>query len=262
MSIPKNLKHEYPGLGEWCILSAYRGSIAHGTYIPPKSPLSTDDKDAMAICVPPPQYYLGLKNYGSRGTIEIKLNDWDIVIYEIKKMINLLKQGNPNVLMMLWLEPNHYMYVSPAGQLLLSHRYVFNGKHVYRSFIGYAVAQSRKMEQFNKMGYMGEKRKKLVQQFGYDTKNASHLIRLLRMGIEFLNDGEMYVMRHDAPELIAIKQGEWSLDKVKQESEHLFKVAEQAYLQSKLPAKPDFEQVSQLCQDIIKTAWKERGYEL
>ena len=258
MSIPRGISDGRPGLGEWCILSGYRGSIAHGTYVPPKNPLSTDDKDAMAICVPPPQYYLGLREYGSRGTVEIKVNEWDIVVYEIKKMIRLLSQGNPNVLMMLWLEPNHYLCREPAGQLLLSHRSLFVGKHVYRSFVGYAVAQSRKMEQFNKMGYMGAKRKKLVQQYGYDTKNASHLIRLLRMGIEFLNDGEMYVMRHDAPELTAIKQGEWSLDKVKEESERLFQVAEQAYLQSKLPANPDKEKVSTLCEDIIRTAWQDR----
>ena len=54
-------------------------------------------------------------------------------------------------------------------------------------------------------GYMGEKRKRLVEKFGYDTKNASHLIRLLRMGMEFLVDGELHVEREDAKELLRIK---------------------------------------------------------
>jgi len=36
------------------------------------------------------------------------------------------------------------------------------------------------------IGYLGDKRKQLVLKHGYDAKNAAHLIRLLRMGIEFL----------------------------------------------------------------------------
>lgn len=57
---------------------------------------------------------------------------------------------------------------------------------------------------------MGERRKALVRRHGYDTKNAAHLIRLLRMGIEFLQSGELLVDRsgHDAGELLAIKRGE------------------------------------------------------
>jgi len=52
---------------------------------------------------------------------------------------------------------------------------------------------------------MGAKRKSLVEKFGYDTKNAAHLILLLRMGIEFLSVGVLHVKRHDAQELLEIK---------------------------------------------------------
>ena len=44
-------------------------------------------------------------------------------------------------------------------------------------------------------GYMGQKRRELVRRVGYDDKNAAHLIRLLRMGIEFLTEGTIYVER-------------------------------------------------------------------
>ena len=88
--LPNALVQREPGLGRWCILSAYRGSIAHGMYVPRSSPTSIDDKDIMAICVLPPEYYLGLTEYGSRGTVEIKQGAWDIVIYEVRKMIKML----------------------------------------------------------------------------------------------------------------------------------------------------------------------------
>lgn len=48
---------------------------------------------------------------------------------------------------------------------------------------------------------MGKKRRELVIRVGYDSKKAVHLIRLLRMGIEFLTEGTMYVERADGPEL-------------------------------------------------------------
>lgn len=260
MGIPKDILKENPGLSDWCILSMYRGSIAHGMYIPNSNPNSIDDKDAMAVCVPPIDYYFGLKHYGSRGTKEIKRDEWDIVIYEAQKMMSLLTQGNPNVLAALWLEDKHYLKITEAGKLLIDNRNLFVGKHVYRSFTGYAHSQLKKMTSFTFNGYMGEKRKRLVKRFGYDTKNAAHLIRLLRMGIEFLVDGVLYVERHDAQQLLQIKRGEWSLDQIKEEADRLFISAEQTYIQSKLPSGPDKDAINKLCVQIILTHLDITGY--
>jgi hypothetical protein len=77
VSLPHEITDGEPGLGPWAILHGYRGSVAHGMYEPPENPLSIDDKDTMAICVPPLEYYYGLSEYGSRGTREIKRGEWD-----------------------------------------------------------------------------------------------------------------------------------------------------------------------------------------
>lgn len=235
------------------ILAGYRGSIAHGMYVPSNNPNSTDDKDVMVITVPPIDYYFGLKTFGSKGTKEVKEGEWDIVIYEARKFIHLLRKGNPNVLSLLWLDQTHYLKVSPAGKILLDNRDLFVGRHVYHSFTGYAYSQLNKMEKYNQSGYMGEKRKKLVEKYGYDTKNAAHLIRLLRMGAEFLKDGQLYVQREDAPQLLDIKMGKWSLERVKEEAEKGFEFAKTAYLQSKLPLKPDDDKINELTVRVIKT---------
>ena len=256
MGIPKDLIRENDGLGKWAILIGYRGSIAHNMYVPNSDPNSIDDKDIMAVCVPPVDYYYGLKSYGSRGTKEIFRGEWDIVIYEVKKFISLLEKGNPNVLSLLWLQSNHYIKMADAGQLIVDNRHLFVGRHVYRSFTGYAYSQLKKMEHGNKYGFMGAKRKQLVDKFGYDTKNASHLIRLLRMGIEFLKDGELYVFREDAPQLLDIKLGEWSLERVKSEAARLFKLSEETYLNSNLPKYPDKDKINDLCIEVVRlTPW-------
>ncbi len=55
-------------------------------------------------------------------------------------------------------------------------------------------------------------RAELERQHGYDTKHAMHLIRLMRMGLEVLETGELRVRRDDAEELSAIRDGALSFD--------------------------------------------------
>jgi len=259
MSIPKDILQQNRGLDEWCILSGYRGSIAHGMFVPKNDPNSIDDKDVMSICVPTMEYYFGLKEYGSKGTQEIKRDEWDIVVYEARKFIHLLSQGNPNVLMLLWLAPQFFLKSTPAGQRIIDHRQLFVGRHVYKSFTGYAYGQLHRMTHGAFDGYMGEKRKALVEKFGYDCKNAAHLIRLLKMGIEFLKDGQLEVLRHDAQYLLEIKRGEWSQQRVVDEADRLFKMSEEAYMASTLPHRPNDAAINQLCVDVISEAQKGRA---
>lgn len=252
MKIPYKIFEKNPSLSTWNIILGYRGSIAHGMYVPPKEPTSIDDKDLMGICVPPLDYYFGLRVFGSHGTQEIKDGEWDIVVYEARKFVQLLAQGNPNVLSMLWLAPNYYVHVTDAGQMLINNRHLFVGKHVYHSFTGYAHSQLHRMTHNAFQGHMGEKRRQLVEKFGFDTKNAAHLIRLLRMGTEFLIEGELHVLREDAKQLLEIKRGEWTLDQIMKESDRCFAQAQEAYLKSTLPNRPDMDKVNTLCEMVVR----------
>lgn len=249
-----------PGLSAWAILLTYRGSIAHGMYVPSNDPNSIDDIDLLAVCVPDPIYYIGLSEYGSRGTVEIKDGPWDVVIYEARKMITLLMAGNPNVVSLLWLNPAHYLSLTPAGRMIIENRELFMTQNLYQSFSGYAQSQLQRMTHLAFKGYMGEKRKRLVEQFGYDTKNAAHAIRLMRMGIEALETGEMIVERlDDADELLDIKRGKWSLEDVKAYAEALFADAERAYQRTVLPPEPDAARIDRLCHNVVLQAWADRG---
>jgi predicted nucleotidyltransferase len=227
----------------------YRGSIAHGMYVPDKDPNSIDDKDLIGVFVAPIEHYLG---YGRPTCYERKEGKWDVVLYELRKFVGLLCKQNPNVLSALWLEDKHVLLGSREWDLLRGpHRGWFQSKQAYHSFSGYAHSQLRRMTHCKFKGYMGEKRKQLVEKYGYDTKNAAHLIRLLRMAIEYLTEGRLFVERTDAASLLAIKQGERSLEEVKREAETLFEQARDAYIHSKLPDQVDREQVEQLLVNLI-----------
>ncbi len=251
----------HKALKDWCVLAGYRGSIAHGMFVPSTDPNSIDDKDLMAVVVPPPEIYLGLNQFGHKGngTMELAFDEWDLVVYDLRKIVSLLAKGNPNVLSLLWLNENYYLEQSFAGRELIKNRDLFANRSVYNAFTGYAHGQLKKMTNATFEGYMGQKRKGLVEKFGYDTKNAAHLIRLLRMGIEFLRDGELYVEREDAAELLAIKRGEWKLERVQEKADQLFGLAQEALLHSNLPKQPDMERINHLLVRLIIATWAERG---
>lgn len=233
------------------ILVAYRGSVAHGMYVPNTDPNSVDDIDLMSIFMAPVDNYIGIGT--GRTTVEKFVDEYDIVSYEFRKMIQLLLKSNPNVLSILNLRPEHYLYVSPViGKFLLAHKYYFNSLEAYNSFSGYAYGQLHKMTAFSKEGYMGAKRKQLVDKLGYDAKNSAHCIRLLRMAIEFLDTGILNVYReHDAEDLLEIKLGRRTLESVKKEAEDLFNKIKIARVKSSLPEFPDFDKINEMTQHIL-----------
>jgi hypothetical protein len=113
-----------------------------------------------------------------------------------------------------------------------------------------AVTSLRRIHARHFQGYMGEKRKALVEQYGFDTKNAAHLIRLMRMCNEFLSTGVMQVFRtDDADHIRAIKRGAVPLAAVKAEAAALFDLAKVARDTSPLPDEPDVELIDALVQD-------------
>lgn len=260
MSIPSDITRSHPEYGDLSILTAWRGSIAHGMFVPSTEPTSIDDRDVIAICVPSIEHYFGRRVFGSRGTKELKQDEWDLLAYEARKAIGLLRAGNPNILSVLWLNETSYMKVTPAGRLLLDERELFVGRWVFKPFVGYARDQMHKMTHQAGLGYLGAKRRKLVEQFGYDTKNAAHMVRLLRMAIELLNTGTMAVDRggFDATELLDIKRGEWKVERVLKEGERLFRRAEDAYDRSTLPMQQDDDAINALSVEIVRTALEER----
>lgn len=70
----------------------------------------------------------------------------DTVIYSVEKMFKLLAACNPNTIEILGLKPDHYLYLSDAGKLLLENKNLFLSQIAIYSFAGYATSQLRRME--------------------------------------------------------------------------------------------------------------------
>lgn len=246
-------------LEPYCILRGFRGSIAHNTY---EENTTHDDKDIMGIFVPPEDIVFGIRNMETiERTMDEKLSQkrivtWDIVYYSLPKYLNLILKQNPNVLTLLWLSEKHYITKTELGQRLIDLRKELLSKKCYDSFCGYAHGQLHRMTHHAPTGKMGAKRKELVERFGYDTKNAGHLIRLLKMGLETLTTGEIQVEQPDNNMLLEIKRGEWTLKKVLDYADKLFQLMDEAYVRSPLQNRINESVVNTLCEDITMDFYK------
>lgn len=104
--------------------------------------------------------------------------------------------------------------------------------------------------------HRNEARGTLEEQFGYDTKHAMHLVRLLNMGEEILDRGEVNVLRPDASLLLDIRNGKWTYDEVVQFAEAKdAHIREVLYKTSMLPKVPDLEYASKLLIEVQDMCW-------
>ncbi len=95
-------------------------------------------------------------------------------------------------------------------------------------------------------------RAELERKHGYDTKHAAHLIRLMRMGLEVLRDGQLRVRRHDAEELRAIRDGALSYDALVDQTTELEGLMKAALQTSRLPEDVDREAVDALLLSVLE----------
>ncbi len=102
-------------------------------------------------------------------------------------------------------------------------------------------------------------RAELERRFGYDTKHAQHLIRLLRMALEILERGQVVVERPDRDELLAIRQGAWSYEQLLDEARRLQAAADAAAATSPLPADVDLADLDALCASIVEDVLRARA---
>ena len=215
-------------------MACRRGSHCYG--------LDTDDSDEdfFAVVIPPREKILGLTSFDNW---KLQEGDLDVVVYSLDKYVKLLLKANPTVLETLWYDTQHYdkSLTHPEFWFLVSSRKWFNSIQVFYSFNGYAGDQLRRMTKGEVGRKMGEKRKRLVEKFGYDVKNALHLMRLYKMGTEFVETGSLIVNRQGVDDdiLLEVKRGLWSLERVQEAAELMSARLERAKENSPLPEKPN-----------------------
>ena len=92
----------------------------------------------------------------------------------------------------------------------------------------------------------------LEAKFGYDTKHASHLVRLLRMCREILVDHKVVVKRPDREEILAVKNGSWEYDRLIEWAEQQEAELDKLYETSTLRKEADRNYLEKLCVELVE----------
>lgn len=124
-----------PELGNNIILLGVGGSYAYGTNV------EGSDLDIRGVATNRRESIIT----GNRFEQSVDTTT-DTTIYSFEKLISLLCNCNPNIVEILGLKAEHYLYISHFGKLLLKHRHIFLSKRAINSFGGYANSQLRRLE--------------------------------------------------------------------------------------------------------------------
>ena len=130
----------------------------------------------------------------------------------------------------------HFLVRFPDGfEASLLHEELKVLKLRLQTFNGYALSQFKKIEQ------------DLRNHGGVRWKHAMHLLRLLMTGAATLREGRVPVHVGDRrDQLLAVKRGELSWEKVDAWRQELHRDFEQALAKTKLPERPDYEAANAL----------------
>ena len=120
----------------------------------------------------------------------------------------------------------------------------------------YKLAKEKHKQYWTWKENRNEARSALEEQFGYDTKHAMHLVRLLRMGKEILTEGVVRVKRPDAAELLEIRDGKWTYEELVAYAEQLDnEIKTIHYKATKLPKKVSVKFATELLVQVMDLAW-------
>lgn len=95
-------------------------------------------------------------------------------------------------------------------------------------------------------------RKETEEKYGYDTKYALHLFRLLEEGRQLLTEGKIVFPLHNAKELLEIRNGKYTYEQVIEKATEFEKQFESWYNSSTLPHSPNWKSIKELYFEILK----------
>lgn len=129
------------------VLKAIVGSQLYGTSTP------SSDIDYSGIFIPDDDYLLGLLNVKEVDLSVLNKNDIgrntsdaiDCKLYELKNYCNLALQNNPNILELLYIPDDKIVLSNEYYKMLKDNAVSFLSKSISDRFIGYALAQKKKM---------------------------------------------------------------------------------------------------------------------
>ncbi len=186
--------------------------------------LDSSDRDEKGVCIEPFEHFCNLK--GKFEQVEFRsaaertgksdapseAGDLDLTIYSLEKFLRLAIAGNPNIVELLFISGDSILEATQAGADLRDLYSVIINRQAGKRYLGYMEAQRQRL--LGERGQMRITRTELIDEFGYDTKYMSHVIRLGFQGVELLETGRLILPMFGTPKEIVLraKTGKFSFN--------------------------------------------------
>ena len=252
-------RQNYPDPPDGTIYLTMSGSQLYGTN------LDDTDRDEMGVYIEHPAYVTGLHSAPTLGQrsqpdgARSGPGDLDRKVYGLRKFAELAGNGNPTVLLLLFVPDEHRIIETEQSRLLLESADLFVSKQAGARFAGYLDSQREQLLRRN--GSKHTNRPELIEQYGYDTKFAYHALRLGLQGIELMRTGSLSLpMRAgDRDWLLGVRRGELSFDEVSEMLTQLRFELDYSIENVDLRENADWEGINDLCHRLYISAWREWG---
>lgn len=235
------------------------GSTVHGTNVED----GLEDLDLMAIVVETAREFVG---FADRDTwtwrtkpegVRSEAGDIDLAIYGLRRYLTLALNGNPTMLLALFARAPHVRHVNETGRQLQALAPLIVSKNVFMPFRGYMRQQHERL-----LGLRGQRnvtRPELVKAYGFDTKYASHVVRLGLQGEELLLTGKLTLPMREPDRLLVrdVRNGKFTLTQVSTLVDEAEKRLVRAYELSPLPDQPNRAVVEEWMVNsyLVQWAW-------
>lgn len=225
----------------------------------------TSDMDIVGFCIPPKEdifphlrgEIVGFGRQQKRFDVwqehhimdKEARQEYDFSIYSIVKFFHLAMENNPNMLDIIHVPQRCVLFSSPVAQMVRDSRQIFLHKGSYHKMRGYAYAQLDKIG--TKANSANPKRQADIEKYGFDTKFAYHVVRLLLQAEQILLEHTLDIERN-AGILKAIRRGDWTEEKLRSWFDEKEKHLEELYVKSDLRHSPDEDSIKDLLMTCLE----------
>jgi predicted nucleotidyltransferase len=229
------------------------GSELHGAKVG-----ATDDLDLYGVFVESPEMALGLVPRDhfvwSTATDDVRNgpDDVDLTLYSLRRWAELAAKGNATAL--------HFVFADATAtsddtwKFVQKRREVFLSKRSAEQFLGFADNQKQRITGEKGRGAKGQ-RPEYIGRFGYDTKAAMHYLRLYLECTDLMENGNITLPRPERDYLVAVRNGEWTLERFLKEATELHSRAKLAAERSALPECVDQQAISRIVAEAHFRHW-------
>jgi hypothetical protein len=252
------------------ILRVQVGSGLHGITV-----AAQDDRDEMAICIEPKSCVIGLEKVplvNSKGYVNWEVfeqyqtrtqpegvrsgpGDLDYVCYSLRKWAKLAANGNPTVLLMLFVPQQEIVEINSFGRSVQDNAEMFLSRECGSRFYHYLQAQKERL-----LGERNQRtnRPELKDKWGFDCKFAYHAIRLGIQGIELLTTRSIELPMAEPAHtwLTDLRVGGHSLEEAIEKIESLQYILRHLAMSADLPPHADLDKINDWLIDMYERWWE------